>query len=189
MTCRTGYWNGLTASIQSYFRDNPKSQRYVPSQRNQRIEGWSSFYGKHQSTWWINFFGDLEFQGVVNLTSELNKEFLWYCFSGVLQEDMNVVREHWNTHLIRTSRHATISGRPDMPNALSLLPAWTPRGAPDLLLKVPQQEIDYVSENIVRDNHVDKYPREYFDYARRTLNISDPTDWQEAHQFRRCRDW
>ena len=38
-----GTENGLLASIQSYFRQNPDAHRYVPSPRNQRIEGWWSF--------------------------------------------------------------------------------------------------------------------------------------------------
>lgn len=41
-----GTENSLLASIQSYFRENPDAHRYVPSPRNQRIEGWWSFFPK-----------------------------------------------------------------------------------------------------------------------------------------------
>ena len=110
-----GTENGLLASIQSYFRQKLDAHRYmyVPSPRNQRIEGWWSFYSKNRSSWWRNFFQDLETDGKIDMTSEMNKECLWYCFSGVLQADCNAVTDHWNTHYIRHSRHNTVSGRPD----------------------------------------------------------------------------
>ena len=47
------------------------------------------------------FFQDLEAEGKIGMTSEMNKECLWYCFSGMLQADCNAVNEHWNTHYIR----------------------------------------------------------------------------------------
>ena len=40
MVTDLGTENGLVAAIQSYFRDNHDAHRYVPSPRNQRIEGW-----------------------------------------------------------------------------------------------------------------------------------------------------
>ena len=130
-----GTENGLVASMQSYFRDNPDAHRYVPSPRNQRIEGWWSFFSKNRSSRWRNFFKDLEFQGVVDLTSELSKECLWYCFSSVVQKDLDGVREHWNTHRIRQSRHDPVAGRPD---SLYYLPEH--HGAmSDLLMEVPQR--------------------------------------------------
>ena len=51
-----GTENGLAASIQSFFRDNPDANRYVASPRNQRIEGWWSFYSKSHCSWWRVFF-------------------------------------------------------------------------------------------------------------------------------------
>lgn len=173
-----GTENGLAASIQSYFRENPDAHRHVPSPRNQRIEGWWSFYGKHRSTWWRNFFKDLEFQGIVNLTSDLCKECLWYCFSHVLQQDLNTVKEHWNTHLIRKLRHATVSGRPD---SLFYLPEHH-GAASDLLLTVAQEEIDYVCEHIVQDESSNEF-KEYFEYVKESLRISDPASWQDAYEL------
>ena len=40
-------------------------------------------------------------------------ECLWFCFSQVIQEDLNTVKEHWNSHRIRKSWHNTVPGRPD----------------------------------------------------------------------------
>ena len=45
--------------------------------------------------------------------NQLEEEALWYCFSRILQEDLDLVREHWNTQRIRHSKHDTVLGRPD----------------------------------------------------------------------------
>ena len=47
------------AAIQAFFRDVKKAHRFVSSLRNQRIEGYWSFYGQNHSTRWINFLQDL----------------------------------------------------------------------------------------------------------------------------------
>ena len=115
------------AALQSFFRDNPEAHRFVASPRNQRIEGWWSYYSKSHSSWWRSFFGDLEFQGVnVDTSSEISMECLWYCFNKLLQE------EHWNTHRIRKSRNNTVPGQPD---SLYFLPEI--HGARDCLFQVP----------------------------------------------------
>ena len=94
--------NGIMVGIQSFFRDNPDSHRYVPSPRNQRIEGWWGFFNKSNSNWWINFFKDMVEARLTDLTSELEMECLWFCFSE-LPKILDEIREHWNTHRIRGS--------------------------------------------------------------------------------------
>lgn len=54
--------NGLVASIQSYFRETIDAHNYVASPKNQRIEGWWSYYGRNHSICWRNFFADMESQ-------------------------------------------------------------------------------------------------------------------------------
>ena len=56
------------------FCNDPNSHRYVPSPRNQRIEGWSSFLRKNQTSWWIDFFNDLIAAGISSLTDQLDKK-------------------------------------------------------------------------------------------------------------------
>ena len=83
---------------------------------------------------------------------------LWYCFAQILQSDLDIVREHWNSHRIRKSRHNTVSGRPD---SLFFLPEH--HGAiANLLYAVPQSEIDYTAENILQVDGFDEY-QDYFD--------------------------
>ena len=48
-----------------------------------------------------DFFSDFEFQGIVDTTSEISLECLWYCFTKVLQKELDSVKERWNTHRIR----------------------------------------------------------------------------------------
>ncbi len=66
-----GTENCIDALIQSFFRDNPDAHWYVPSPRNQRIEGWWSYFSKHYSRWWINFFNDLQFRRIIDMSLEL----------------------------------------------------------------------------------------------------------------------
>ena len=175
-----GTENGLAASIQCYFRDDADAHRYVASPRNQRIEGWWSFYARNRSAWWRNYFKDLESEGLLDSSSELSLGCLWYCFAQILQNDLDIVREHWNSHRIRKSRHNTVSGRPD---SLFFLPEH--HGAiANLLYAVPQSEIDYTAENILQVDGFDEY-QDYFDYARSALNMEMPSDWQEADSLYR----
>ena len=108
------------AATQSYFRASGNddqaglnSHRYGSSPSNQRIERWWSFYRHDRSTWWINFFKDLVERNVLNTASEISMRCLWFCFKDVLQTDLDSVKNLWNTHYIRKSRHDTIPGRPD----------------------------------------------------------------------------
>ena len=103
-----GTENGVLAAIQCEFRGTAGS-----SPSNQRIEGWWSFYRRSRSTWWINYLKDLIEKDEFHPGNQLEEEALWYCFSRILQEDLDLVREHWNTHCIRDSKHDTVPGRPD----------------------------------------------------------------------------
>ena len=107
----------------------------------------------------------------------MNKECLWYCFSGMLQADYSAVKEHWNTHYIRQSRHNTVKGRPD---SLFFLPEY--HGAINNLLSIVEpSEIECVSQQIIVKQDCDEY-QEYFDYVCEGLNIKAPTTWKEAFQ-------
>ena len=173
-----GTENGLAAALQSFFHDSPEAHRYVASQRNQRIEGWWSFYSKNHSVWWRNFFSDLEAQRIVDTSSQTNMECLWYCFNKVLQAELDFVREHWNTHTIRKSKHGTAPGRPD---SIYFLPEL--HGTTDYIYNVSTEEIEHgllhISTEDVDNLEVNEH-EEYFEYVRNNLSIMLPTDWEEA---------
>ena len=79
-----GTENGTIAAIQAFFRDEANSHRYIPSPRNQIIEAWWGIFCKSRTTWWINFFKDLVAQGILDLSSELDMECLWFCFAELI---------------------------------------------------------------------------------------------------------
>jgi hypothetical protein len=170
-----GTENGIMAGIHSFFRNDPNSHRYVPSPRNQRIEGWWSFLRKNQMSWWINFFNDLIGTGSVNLAVPQEKECLWFCFAGFLQQHLNETCEHWNTHYIRKSCHDTVCGRP---SALYYLPSAY-GGVPDLLLPIPEHQMNYASRHLVEIQDNNTY-QEYFNYVMQNTQMQFPSDWQQA---------
>ena len=169
-----GTENAIVAAIQSYFRDNPDAHRYVPSPRNQRIESWWSILSKTRTIWWRNFFSDLEFQGILDLSDELNKECLWYTFSGLIRKELDHLKEHWNTHRIRKSRHNCVAGRPD-----SIFYIPENYGGTDMKIVVAERDIVDTLEDIVENEEENEYT-EYFDYVMTGLSLELPTQWEDA---------
>eukprot|EP00794_Sanderia_malayensis_P015227 gene15227-16801_t len=92
----------------------------------------------------------------------------------LIQRDLNMVMEHWNTHVIRKSRFNVVSGRP---NSLFRLPERF--GYEDQLVPVPKREITYVSQHVVEQDYFNEY-QEYFDMVTSSLSIREPSTWQEA---------
>jgi hypothetical protein len=86
------------------------------------------------------FLHRFESRGEIDLSYDLSKECLWYCFSGLLQNDIDKVKEHWNTHRIRRSRYNTVLGRPD---SLFYFPEYH-GGVGNVLVQVPLQEITHM---------------------------------------------
>ena len=172
-----GTGNGIVAAAQAFFRVDQNSHRYVPSPCNQRIESWWSQYSRSSATWLISVLKDLVDERHLDTTSELEMECLWFCFSDVLQRELDEIKEHWNTHFIRKSRHDTISGRPD---SLYYLPQL--HGAfCKLSLPVPLCELDYVHSHVVETGEENEY-QEYFQYLVQTCNLSKPEHLREALQ-------
>jgi len=172
-----GTENGTMAGIHSFFMNDPNSHRYVSSPRNQRIEGWWSFLRKNWSTWWMNFFKDMIEKGVMNTADQLHRECLWFCFSSLLQTDLDRVREAWNTHYIRKSRHDTVAGRP---NAIYNLPERY-GGIDKQIVEISHSDLKYAYSHLVQKDEDDEY-QEYFQYVIQNLNIKQPEHWREALQ-------
>ena len=136
------------------------------------------FFSKNRSAWWRNFFQDLEAQHKIDMSSDMSKEYLWYCFSKLLQEECKTVREHWNTHYIRGSRQNSVRGRPD---SLYFLPEYHGTTS-NLLARVATNEIVCVTQEITLKEHYNQH-QEYFEYVRQGLGLALPTTWKEALQF------
>jgi hypothetical protein len=91
-----------------------------------------------------------------------------------LQEDLNFVQEHWNTHRIRKSKYQTLSGRP---NTLYHLPEQS--GTIDYKQVVPVEKFNYVSAHVVIGDYTTEYT-EYFNFLLSSTSLTKPNNWQEA---------
>ena len=169
-----GTENGLAASMQCFFQNNTDAHRYVPSPRNQRIESWWSHFSKSRSSWWREYFSNLESHNIYDPTLDIHKAALWFCFSNILQSDLDFVKEHWNSHLIRKSRFDTISGRPDV---IFELPENY--GAADCLKSVQRNDIQTARQSIIRECETDDY-QEYFRYVIDNYAVEMPENLEDA---------
>ena len=139
-----GTENVVIAGVQSFLRAEcdddlagEKAHRYGPSTGNQWIEAWWSYYRRSCLTWWITFFKDLMDRGVFLPGNTLHQEWLWFCSAELIQQDLDFVKIHWNTHYTGQSRCDTVPRKPD---ELYFLPENF--GASDLLQPVSPEKLD-----------------------------------------------
>ena len=144
-----GTENVLAASIQYFLRENLDTHRYVASPRN--------------------LFQDLGSRNEFDSIDNFQAEALWFAFSGLLQEELQFVKEHWNTHKIRKNRYGTMSGRSD---ALYYLPESF-GGTSDQAKYVADRDYQYALEHIVETEDENVYS-EYFQYVMSELNVAYP---------------
>lgn len=176
-----GTENVLIAGMQSYFRANgndefagTKAHQYGSSPSNQRIEGWWSFFRRSNSSWWINLFKDMCESGVLELGKNFHMQCLWFCFSKLIQNELDKVMDQWNSHYIRRSRHDTVPGVPDI---LYYLPENS--GAVDCLVPVSQAKIYEVQPQCDMDEEEDFY-KDYFEYIMETEDWEYPVNVEDA---------
>ena len=170
-----GTENGLLAATQCFFMNDLESHIYGTSPHNQRIEAWWSFYRRSRATWWINFFKDLMERSVFTPGNDLEMECLWFCFSNLIQHDLDTVKDHWNTHFIRRSRHETVSGRPDQ---LFFLPEL--HSAQDYKHSVTEEQCQHILENHLSVEECRNEYEEYFEYVTDETDLTPPKDWREG---------
>jgi len=113
--------------------------------------------------------------GILNTANELHTECLWFCFSTLLQKDVDRVKESWNTHYIRRSRHDTIAGRPDI---LYNLPERF-GGEDGLIVQVQNNHVTYAYNHLVQKEQDNEY-QEYFAYVVANLGVRQPEHWRES---------
>ena len=154
-----GKENVLAATLQTYFRQDVNAHHYVHSTRNQRIESWWSFFTKSKGRWWKHFCLNLESRRL-DMTSLIDRECLWYSFASIIQSGLNVMKDHWNSYRITSSRFEAVPGRPDV---LYYLPDIS-GGASDLKLHVTEQKLIAVSEYIATESNPTNEYQEYFEY-------------------------
>ena len=170
-----GTENGVMAAMQCTFQQSADAHKYGSSPANQRIESWWSFYRKNRCGWWMEFFKSLVEHEIFNPGDEIQMACLWFCFAHLLQDDLDKVKEHWNTHLIRGSRHDTISGRPD---ELFFLPELH-GGEDGLLHPILDDEIHSIRENLTYEEEQTIY-QEYFEYVLENTDMQLPNNFEQG---------
>ena len=179
-----GTENGLVAGMQCYLRADGSDEyagsnahKYVPSTKNQRIECFWSSYRKQRSSWWIDLFHDMQESDILDLASEIHKEALWFSFADLLQSDLDKVKDYWNSHRIRKSKHATCSGIPDI---MYFLPEEY--GKSECLQEVCPQKLTEMKGRLNSDplQDDDTVWEEYFTYVMDTNGLQPPATVQEA---------
>lgn len=186
-----GTENGLMATTQCFLRrygddslSGLKAHRYGSSHSNQRIEGWWAFLRKSWSEWWMGFFKDLVDGGSLDTSNKLQMECLWFCFSGIIQAELDEVRESWNSHYIRASRYHTAHGIPDV---IYFLPessssndhkqAFDVNDLPEVENELTSFEWDGSEDESYEDATV---YQDYFSMILDLLSLQRPNNWRDA---------
>ncbi|XP_076842081.1 uncharacterized protein LOC143486114 [Brachyhypopomus gauderio] len=137
-----GTENCTVRNIQLYLRhsdDDPqaggRSFIYGHSTSNQRIESWWGFLRKECVEFWLEHFHHLKDYGNFD-GGFLDKNLILFCFLGLIQDELDLVKDTWNSHLIRPSRNDLVPhGRPHVMYTLPEL-----YGTEDYLCHVPEIE-------------------------------------------------
>lgn len=124
----------------------------------------------------MNFFKDMVANGKLDTSNQLQMECLWFCFSKLIETELNEVKDNWNSHYIRDSRFQTSHGIPDKLYFL-----------PDSVGKEDHKHIFDTCDLQEAENEFsscDSCPsddyRSYVTYVVETLGISVPNDWREG---------
>ena len=139
---------------------------------------------KQQNQLVDEFFNDLVDRDVFIPGNILHVECLWFCFAGILQNYLDKVKDHWNTHYIRGSRNGIIKGRAD---ELYFLPEEH-GGIDDLIQGVPAEQFEYLSEHLV----FNEVENEYEEYLILNSELQMPVDWMDAldlYNTRPSQEW
>jgi hypothetical protein len=181
-----GTENGIMAAIQAYFRQHgndefagSNSHKYGTSPSNQRIKAWWSYYRRGRSSWWIDFFKEMAATEVLDIGSEFHLECLWFCFESLLQNDLDKVKNHCNTHRILRSKYGTVPSEPDI---LFFLPQRS--GAVECKVPVTNEQTAAM-ENHAQIQVIDEMNiyQEYFYYVMDNEALPYPSDHVEAHDL------
>ena len=127
----------------------------------------------------MNYFKDMIERGHLNTDNGLQMECLWICFSALIQKDLDLVKEQWNTHRIRASRHDTVAGIPD---ELYHLPERH-GGVDGLAFNVSEDQISFAKENFLEYEVESNMFEEYFSFVLQNIAFSEPESWEEAENM------
>ena len=84
----------------------------ITSPQNQRIESYWSILQRDRLGWGRRFFQDLVDLELLNTDDTLVLDCIHYCFLGIIREELNFVKEDWNSQIISRSHKRCPTGRP-----------------------------------------------------------------------------
>ena len=122
MRCDRGTENSLVRSLHIALRmdhddslSGYRSFRYGRSTANQRVECFWSQLRRMVTHFWITYFKDMRDSGVFDTSNPVHVECIRFCFTQLLQADMDRAAQMWNNHTIRRQNNAKCpSGKPNM---------------------------------------------------------------------------
>lgn len=122
LRCDKGTENSTLSLLQPFFRYNDTdsmsgigSFMYGKSVSNQRIEAWWGTMKRQGIQWWIFFFKDLKDSNQYDELNPFHVECLKFCFTHLIQTELDRIAVNWNLHSIRKQRNAEVpNGKPDM---------------------------------------------------------------------------
>ncbi|XP_039626079.1 uncharacterized protein LOC120539766 [Polypterus senegalus] len=178
-----GTENGIMAAMQCALRSHHSdrfsgeaSHIYGTSTSNQRIESWWAQYRKQRSQFWMDLFEDLKDLGHFNGSHE-HKCLLRFCFTDILQKDLEECKQLWNQHRIRPSRMSTCP--PGIPNELYSLPHrfWSR----DCGFHVAQQQLQDLRDQCETVGLCgDEDIQDYLTYVKEQYDLQTPQVWEDA---------
>ena len=180
MKADDGTEHALIEPIHLYLCSLNRDQGYnsfsiVTSPRNQRIESYWSTLQRDRIGWWRRFFQDLVDVDMFS-SDPVILDCLRYCFMSLIRNDLNSIKNEWNTHIISRSRNGGPSGRPNCMYHLPHLYDTT-----NYMESVEQDEIDEfipVVSHSVRD-----FSEEFGEFAKHFLvqdGLNEPKNPTEA---------
>lgn len=99
--------------LQQWITGDDNCFKYGKSTRNQRIEALWSRLMKFILAWWIDFFQNMEYLGLLDISSNIDEALIQFCFLPVIQAELNEFIKTWNLRRVRKSGHSP-AGKPDM---------------------------------------------------------------------------
>ena len=104
----------------------------------------------------------------------LHLECLWVCFSKVLLNDLDKLKDHWNSHKISKSPYSSVHGVPDV---MYFLPEY--HRHEECLVSVPEQLVEDMDVHCQSEREDNIY-LEYFEYILETKGWVYPSTPREA---------
>ena len=109
----------------------------------------------------------------------MHREALWFCFTELIQGDLDKVNDYWNSHRIKKSKYALIACVPDMMHFLPEEFGWSDCSFQVSTDKVTEME-NMLQQRIEENDKTDSIFEEYFEYVMENNGSQHPTTALEA---------